>query len=55
MDLQTVAVAVIGIVVALLIVRHFYRVIRHPDKCAGCPIKGCPRRRERTTNRRRGL
>ncbi len=55
MDLQTLAVVVIGIVAAILIVRHFYRVIRHPDKCAGCPIKKCPRRRGRATNRRRGL
>lgn len=55
MDLQTVAVALIGIVAAVLIVRHFYRVIRYPDKCAGCPIKRCPRRRKRATNRRRVL
>ncbi len=54
MDLQTVAVALIGIVVAVLVVRHLCRIIRHPDRCAGCPIKGCPRRKS-VTNRRRGL
>lgn len=46
MDLQTLAVALIGIVVAVLVVRHFYRAFRHPDRCAGCPVKGCPRRRK---------